>query len=591
MLTPNIAIYALPRRTNATGSPMPRSRPVLVGGNLQVLRFSYTLAHGITPGVIDVEIAPQNVPVPDTVNIVISDGERSVAFYDCKKAMMTARRGAAGLTWNISFLDRRWQYQFTSIYGEYNRRDDKNDPLTPGGSKNILGEKKTPRELLTMLLQRLGERNHYIDPVPDDYFPHVEWIGANAAEELATLCDLLGLRVVLCVDNVVRLLRMGQGSELPNSDYITEASLIADPPEMPGRFEAVGAPLRAQTRLDLEAVGLDNDDKVKRIDELNYKPSAGWGKTNDRFGDITNKRDRKLAQETVWKWYRAKVSGLTIRPFPAPVATPSALADILPLSNELVEYELSDETGEVSKKHARVYGIYEQIIVNPANAGDSSKTNEYEYPGSFQLDERRGIVMFHDPVRRVVDGAFAAGEMKLECSFTPRHWTTGHFGVWSYGEGNESSPLVEVVRDESLIYEVFEDFDNGQDAATAGNSLGWTEVKSVNDLSRQSQYVIHGARQKYNIPPGTEASYVGFHSFSPDGAILQVTWDLSGGVPMTRASRGVETARLLPYSRRRHDEIFRSFTSRQDILSFRRVLNRIRKSNAMIAHKLGGPIP
>lgn len=550
-------------------------------GGISCMSASYTLGHGITPGVAEIECQPQNRPFPAVGDLVISDGENSVAFLGMRADQRSARRGSDGMTWRFTLLDRRWKWQFGAIFGEYNRRDDSDETIVQE-DRPILGIEKTPRELAELLLDAMSEQRYDVSQLPNDQRPHVEWIGANPAQELASLADLSGCRVVLTLDGSVRLIPLGQGSSVPSSPRITEASLSSDPPERPDAIDVIGGPFRIQTRVDLEAVGLDTDGKIKPIDNLSYKPTNGWERENAQFGSITDAETLALAKKTVYRWYRLKVSTpISVPILPSDYQQITGIEQLVNVDDSLVEFAKDSVTAERTKKKARVYGVY---YLNRADKDANSSTSaDYEYlgdkdrlpgetVGGFTVDGHRNLVIFDQQVvkKDTSTNRYTAAELKLECSFGIRDQRTGQQVVWDYFyqvPGARSGTGPEVVETDTINLEVYESF------SADGTSTGWKALREVSDLVNESRYLAEGAVQKYQSIDTADATHIGIVPISPDGALVQVTWSIEDGKPWTKISRGSETVFRQPkYGTRRFNELMKGvLKNRQAILGMRRV--------------------
>ena len=161
----------------------------------QVLRWSYTLSQGITPGVCTIDVVPQ-FGVPDQVGTLkIAFGQTSLRFEQCVVDFAIVRRGPTGMVVGLSLLDRRWKWKYGAISGRYNLR-------TKAGALDRETE-RTPQELATLLLTAMGESGFSVVDLPNLARPEIDWVGANPAGELAALCESLGCRVVLGVTGFV----------------------------------------------------------------------------------------------------------------------------------------------------------------------------------------------------------------------------------------------------------------------------------------------------------------------------------------------------------------------------------------------------
>ena len=125
-----------------------------------------------------------------------------------------------------------------------------------------------------------------------------------ASEALSQLCDNLGYRIVLGLDNEVRIERLGQGSTLPNTPDISSGGVTVNPPDVPDRITIIGSePDQFEWDFELEAVGLDVGDVLVPIDKLSYAPEAGWTKTDitNDFNFLEEPRNRERAKKSVFR--------------------------------------------------------------------------------------------------------------------------------------------------------------------------------------------------------------------------------------------------------------------------------------------------
>lgn len=180
-----------------------------------------------------------------------------------------------------------------------------------------------------------------------------------------------------------------QGQAVIVAPYLPALGNRADPPDAicsvaPDGFElppavTTGVP-DAGRKLNLEAVGLDTDGQIKLIDELSYKPAAGWGQEwHAVFPSITNPAHRELAVRSVFRWYRI-------------VGEPGGQLDALSEHNSYVVGKFW-KRGDSAENSA---------------AGDS-------YPGRFRLIADERVVAFDAPVVQIdpKTHSFQAAELYL----------------------------------------------------------------------------------------------------------------------------------------------------------------------------------
>jgi hypothetical protein len=155
--------------------------------------------------------------------------------------------------------------------------------------------------LATLLLDAMGETSYDVADLPTDPRPKVEWDYENPAAALASLCDELGFKVVLQLDGTVALRQAGFGAALPSGPQMSISTEI-DPPERPDKITVITGRSRFQADVKLKAVGLDTDGKIKPINDLSYKPAAGWvlGDITE-FLDLATKEISEMAKRSVFR--------------------------------------------------------------------------------------------------------------------------------------------------------------------------------------------------------------------------------------------------------------------------------------------------
>jgi hypothetical protein len=251
--------------------------------------LSCTHSLGISPSSIQLMIHPQDRVPAESGNLVFGDGDEQVTLRDCKLDRIRSSTSGEGKTWTLDILDRRWKWQFGSIYGWYNQLD--------RHAKLIPWTIRSPRELAILCLQAMGETNYDID-MPTGLVradgenhgllnppwlgvaattgtnPPVHWNGEPPALALDRLCQQFGRIVVWqWKSNRVLITRPGIGKALPDGSLYQESPSF-DSPETPTGGAIHGAPTKYQVRLALEAVGEEWDGSYWPIDQLSYAPLA-----------------------------------------------------------------------------------------------------------------------------------------------------------------------------------------------------------------------------------------------------------------------------------------------------------------------------
>lgn len=527
------------------------------------LRATYTLGHGVTPGSCSLEIKPQLSPIRQpSGTLVFQFGETVLAFTDCKIDSGALQGSGGGYVTTLTILDRRWKWAFGGIFGEYNRRN--------GKGKVIEATAKSPVELARLLLREMQEPETEANKLPSNDRPYVKWEAANPARELESLCQQFGRVVGLDVRGNLRIWTRGEGLELPDNPLIIQGSTAVNPPEKPDTITVFGAPTRFQGLFVLEAVGLDVTGSVVPLDQLSYTPKDGWLKETADFPNLKGAdkvEARRRALQTVWRWFRIKLdSGLVLPPaFQLPMVTD--LEQILPVSAELVQIETVNQI--TRRQQAKVYGVYDRgqlsipinsnEIAEPEGNSVKYRTSEQNvrtipYKGQFQLLEDFGIVVFDRQVLKWnrASSMWAHPDLYLTCSFNLRDPSGSgalHRYAYNYDTGhpklNTSAEMIP--KTDRLQYLVYQHLSANQNTITWEHMVGNDPFYLDNEAKTHAEFAL----KKYQDIESSEAQYAGLLPISPDGAIQQVTWEVSDSGATTRASRNCETIPYMPTERQR----------------------------------------
>ena len=264
----------------------------------QLISASFTLAHGITPGVIQVELAPQPNFSAEMGSFFSYYGDVVLEFTDCKVDSASFDASTSGFIWRLAIFDRRWMWAFGQISGSYNLYND-------DGTLEKQTE-KSPQDLARLCLEAMGEQDYDISQLPSSPQPTVDWDYAVPAQALANLVDELGCRIVFQLDGTVAIVPEGQGEDLPFLADLQADSLTIDPPERPDSLVIVGAPVRYQVDLPLAAVGWNTDGTIQPLGMLDYAPDpeasdGGFGQVDlNYFNKITDPVIRAKAIESIF---------------------------------------------------------------------------------------------------------------------------------------------------------------------------------------------------------------------------------------------------------------------------------------------------
>lgn len=203
-------------------------------GVQQVVSWMVNLHHGVRPSVFRLVTAPQDGFVGAGGTFSINYDSTTISFSNCKIDQATYEVSPQGQTWTLSIFDRRWRWSgLGTISGSYNRKND-------DGSLTTDAILQTPQQLMSLVLNALNESDYDVSDVPNTTNPSVEWDGARPDAVLSYLCDQLGCRVVLQLDDTIKICLVGNGADLPIDDTVISNSLTIDPPDArtPRRFSA-----------------------------------------------------------------------------------------------------------------------------------------------------------------------------------------------------------------------------------------------------------------------------------------------------------------------------------------------------------------
>jgi len=524
-------------------------------------------AHGITPSVCSITIAPQQGMVSAVDTLAWEFGGEVRRFPKCLADSASFERNSQGMVWRLKILDRRWLWKWGAISGSYNRR-------LPDGSV-LTATEKTPQELAGLLLDAMGETGYDVGSLPNETRPVVEWDGAVPAEALAELCEQLGCRVVLGIDDKVKVCKVGVGAALPYGAIMSTSGTL-DLPNAPDAIAILMGRIKFQVDMELEAVGLEASGKVVPIEDLTYKPASGWSAINLTTFAAVAEEYRDYAKQSVFRWYRVK----------PPIVIPDQ-DDVTDLRNVEIKNETNytylDADGERRTSEAEVYGIHWKArdgLKNNATSLDPSQPTSQNYRGDFAVDtsdpKYGAIVKFAEPVLR-----------NTETSTTPTKLTSGpailrlravlhlrdsETGGWlrfvrtRLLGGNAGTPTRYVQHDE-IEGRVTVEYD------TQGTAL---HERSTSDNTQRGEngepgiyvecdHYLDAIQAEYQTLVPESATYEGLVTADPDGAIQQITFTRTGegGMTTTICRNNEQVLWCLSYKERRQLEKTKRFSEWQ----------------------------
>ena len=571
-----------------------------------IVSAEYTLMHGIRPGVAVITITPQKALPTEEGTLEFRYPGFNQQFPECIPDQTTFEFNEAGELWRFQIKDRRWKWACEELHGRYNLRlPDELDLLEKTESLDFPTEKK-PKELLEECLMAMNEAGWKINAdlsAVQDMRPTVEWDFANPAEELARLCDLFGLRVVLGLNNKVSIENLGKGADLP-SGYVTNDAGGLDTPETPSELKFICGPTRFQIDVLLEAIGEDTDGRLKPIDELSYKPSGGWTAANVPYftGNLGDERTRELARKTIYRYYRIHDNPQGADGKPLKVIGDALLSDdklqggegfevkerwqLLPLGDAQTMIVEDRTSGLRHYMAAIVYGIYfpygikgtdngnnfdpgpNQLIpprrfsiVDPITSTTIARGGDTVVNSGFTIDRERGIVIFNLPIYKHNSSNRqepARLILRTSCVVRDQKYRTPHRYTVRRRLPNRGDTGPYLVKDDDLFLiarpQVSKHSRGGTDQGDY--ELPTTAFEDNSDLvEEQASAALDTVEESFQSLKTRVVTYEGWQAVKPDGAIQQVSWSLTDKGAFTKASRNDEIAvPSVPYRERRFYE-------------------------------------
>lgn len=368
-------------------------------GGFNLLGGEYTASRGVQPGVFRLRSAAEPTFAKYIGTLRLKYGTNEITFRDCILGPHVQRvhKGRHAYQWSIKVYDKRWKWRYPRISGQYNIRD--------CGGQIIESTRKTFTELLSLLLNALNEPQTLFADIPDTY-PEVRWDNAYAARELEWLLDWHGLVLAPQLDDDIRIERLGSGQGLPVSNDNISPVYTYNQTVMPSSVHVRTGPTIFQSLIWLEAVGLDTDGTIKRINDLSYKPAGGWEtQWYNNFADVAPIL-RHLAFRTVWRWYRLQSQYSDVGN-----ASVETMAN-LRLLDRLAESH-ADDSGNGRCLDPVVTGVYWPLSDHKAN-----NDIDLVYSGPFKLNKERQIVEFEYPVIKWSANGFpTSADLKLYVAY------------------------------------------------------------------------------------------------------------------------------------------------------------------------------
>ena len=521
---------------------------VLFPGVANFISATMSLNHGITPSSCVLTMPPQPTISMRPGTLTFLFGPTRVQFFDVIPMQPRLEASEGGYVWIMPLLDRRWKWSNGELNGRFNIR-------RPNGT--LEGEIRNAKELVNYILNNMDEKGFSVQGIPTKDFPEVEWDRANPAQELAELCDLFGCRIILGLDNRVKIRPVGEGKLLPADGEDINATFSFSGGALPSKIKIVSGPTLYESKLSMRAVGLDIDGKIKPLSDtmiaaklselgtsLEAEPPENYPSLESTTyvdpNDLQLKKVQDLARSTFFRWYQVYKQAHHGATHPMRFSPPGWSGDPLKSIRQTrlrdtraikvhdlapnVLTEMVDIDGFLP---SRVEGAYFRSHFDHTMQVDTDT-----YDGSFSIDPENGIVAFGEPVYQITGAGFAEADLVLLTSYTVLRndiEVVDRFAISDDVIPNGGGTML--IKRPDLEGRVIQNYDgrNLKEIGTNFEKLKEEIADHMKEIKRRLKPTV-----------ATDVLYRGIRPIEPDGAIQQVTFQVREDGAYTRASRNTE---------------------------------------------------
>lgn len=486
-------------------------------GVTNAIQADYTLGYGTAPGQINIELQTPDglAAVENKGDCVFSDGINQITIPNCRLVDLQKPRSVNGFKTTVVLEDERHLLRGSEpVDGRYNlsTADGGLDPDT----------EKSPKELAGILREKIGGILDGRDALMDLVRPEIQWDAANPLDELEKLCS--EMTCVLCYTPGFgfKIHLRGTTTGEPGVQYRLSEQPTATVLKKPEKFVLLGGREEVQAQFELEAVGLDTDGALKPLDELSYKPAGGWGADLFYLCSITDDETRRIAEETVYRWYRIKepisVYAGVMPDVPEWMRTQLNETAwkrkwLLPLLDKLVE--TVDYDGKKQTRKSEVLGEFApQDTVENVVIVDGWRWPRVDI--GYSLEKDTGLVKFSRPVVKYTAGNPGAAALYLKCTFQADRYRYEEDYGGDYGK--------RVLYHDDIVFQ----------RILAGVAPNWERALN------QAVYYLNAAKAEYEPSESDSITCQGLFPIYLDGQIRQITWSVGTAGATTRFSKNTE---------------------------------------------------
>lgn len=552
--------------------------------------FDFSDISGIQPSCGTIVVYPQDDPPAANGDLVITYGDNEIVIKKCHIDSASYTRDQSGKIVTCRIIDERWRWAFMTISGRYNI-------MLPNGYIDPAHE-KNPQQLAELCFKSMLVDDYDVSILPTNARIEIDWVEANAAESLASLCDTLGCRIVPQRSTGTWFIRkVGEGEDLPDDIPILTGGDGIDPKEAPDYLEIVTAEIQYQVAVRLEPVARDMDLSWKTLDKVSYRTSntmpygfydwdnqTGISRFRQRQADGTKISPQEMAQRSVWRCFRVAqpVKGIVIpghewtdeekeTPPLSPSGSPIGGIDPafdennvarkqLILSDQLVQ-TWTDDRGE---QHRRMGFIFGSFYGDHAENGNYPIGTRIDYqgnvhrespeePASFSLsldpiDTDRSILTTSKPMFRLPEMG-STDPVKPPFLFFMGTVQVRDVKTWQPKRYSRKKPVNKDVDEDELdanfklsivkndIQPYYITTYNLDSEDTNGDPQ---TIDNLDDVNTQCDYYLDETIKTYETIVQATRTYIGLWPIDMDGKISQVSYTISKSGADTTASSNTE---------------------------------------------------
>lgn len=489
------------------------SANIQVTGISQVIRGRYTNSLGWLPGVAVVDIIPQASIPYSVVSVSFTDGANTVTLQDCRIDQMRAMRSTRGAVMRLWIKDRRWRWEgLGHISGTYN---------IPKADGTIWSaSEKTPRQLMSLVLDALGETGYSVTNLPNSHRPFVSWEMAVPAQAGDALLRDAGCDIAYNpFANSVGVVQLGYGT-IPGWTNVSSISTGIDVAELPSEIIAVAGRTRFQAKFKLKPKAIETTGVVVDADAVSYEPAGGWTDEDDPEDLLSggDPLDAALANGSVFRIYETETlaSGTLVLPGYGSVSSRDLMLPILDTLNTTWTAPDGQEIPELPYTEGSI--AVEDELIGLGNS-DFVRIDE-----PFTIDNDAGQIRFSRPVYKLADGVGEDGidfpdlYLTVCCHLRDSAYKYHRYSVSTPVPGAPTTPPL-VIRAEDIEARYTAVYD------TDGTTLLST-TDNLTEVQARLNEAINAQLGKYITSTATVVKMNGIKLVALSGQVQSVTWNV-----------------------------------------------------------------